>query len=82
MCISALQSERKISFVLHEPDNESEGSSNTTVTMQVGLHMQINIDSSSTVYFWWFVIYVARVSNSRPINLFRNVQEVMHNSDF
>lgn len=27
-------SERKISFVLHEPDNESEGSSNTTVTMQ------------------------------------------------
>lgn len=30
-----VQSERKISFVLHEPDNESEGSSNTTVTMQV-----------------------------------------------
>ncbi|KAG8225919.1 hypothetical protein J437_LFUL005955 [Ladona fulva] len=30
----ALQSERKISFVLHEPDNESEGSSNTTVTIQ------------------------------------------------
>ncbi|GLG97294.1 Protein unc-80 homolog [Gryllus bimaculatus] len=29
-----LQGERKISFVLHEPDNESEGSSNTTVTMQ------------------------------------------------
>ncbi|XP_066993860.2 protein unc-80 homolog [Anabrus simplex] len=29
-----LQAERKISFVLHEPDNESEGSSNTTVTMQ------------------------------------------------
>lgn len=29
------QAERKISFVLHEPDNESEGSSNTTVTMQV-----------------------------------------------
>ncbi|KYB29509.1 Protein unc-80 homolog-like Protein [Tribolium castaneum] len=28
------QAERKISFVLHEPDNESEGSSNTTVTMQ------------------------------------------------
>lgn len=27
-------SERKISFVLHEPDNESEGSSNTTVTLQ------------------------------------------------
>ncbi|XP_049820328.1 protein unc-80 homolog isoform X2 [Aethina tumida] len=26
--------ERKISFVLHEPDNESEGSSNTTITMQ------------------------------------------------
>ena len=26
--------ERKISFVLHEPDNESEGSSNTTLTMQ------------------------------------------------
>lgn len=25
------QTERKISFVLHEPDNESEGSSNTTV---------------------------------------------------
>lgn len=25
------QAERKISFVLHEPDNESEGSSNTTV---------------------------------------------------
>lgn len=30
--------ERKISFVLHEPDNESEGSSNTTVTMQVDLN--------------------------------------------
>lgn len=29
------QPERKISFVLHEPDNESEGSSNTTVTIQV-----------------------------------------------
>lgn len=28
------QAERKISFVLHEPD-ESEGSSNTTMTMQV-----------------------------------------------
>lgn len=28
------QTERKISFVLHEPDNESEGSSNTTVTVQ------------------------------------------------
>ncbi|CAH0559503.1 unnamed protein product [Brassicogethes aeneus] len=28
------QAERKISFVLHEPDNESEGSSNTTITMQ------------------------------------------------
>lgn len=26
--------ERKISFVLHEPDNESEGSSNTTLTLQ------------------------------------------------
>lgn len=31
---AAGQAERKISFVLHEPDNESEGSSNTTVTMQ------------------------------------------------
>ncbi|KAJ8932970.1 hypothetical protein NQ314_014301 [Rhamnusium bicolor] len=31
------QAERKISFVLHEPDNESEGSSNTTVTMQAML---------------------------------------------
>lgn len=30
----ATQTERKISFVLHEPDNGSEGS-NTTVTMQV-----------------------------------------------
>lgn len=28
------QTERKISFVLHEPDNESENSSNTTVTIQ------------------------------------------------
>jgi hypothetical protein len=28
------QTERKISFVLHEPDNESEGSSNTTLTIQ------------------------------------------------
>lgn len=27
------QTERKISFVLHEPDNESEGSSNTTLTV-------------------------------------------------
>ncbi|XP_046670285.1 uncharacterized protein LOC124360589 isoform X5 [Homalodisca vitripennis] len=31
---AGLPSERKISFVLHEPDNESEGSSNTTVTLQ------------------------------------------------
>ncbi|XP_073988249.1 unc80, NALCN channel complex subunit isoform X3 [Rhodnius prolixus] len=29
-----LQSERKISFVLQEPDNESEGSSNTTLPIQ------------------------------------------------
>lgn len=28
------RSERKISFVLHEPDNESEGSSKSTVTIQ------------------------------------------------
>ncbi|XP_055584997.1 protein unc-80 homolog [Uranotaenia lowii] len=28
------QTERKISFVLQEPDNESEGSSNTTLTIQ------------------------------------------------
>ena len=28
--------ERKISFVLHEPDNESENSSNTTVTVEEG----------------------------------------------
>lgn len=28
------QSERKISFVLHEPDNESENSSNTTLTKE------------------------------------------------
>lgn len=32
---AGLPSERKISFVLHEPDNGSEGSSNTTVTLQV-----------------------------------------------
>lgn len=32
--IAGGDTERKISFVLHEPDNESEGSSNTTVTMQ------------------------------------------------
>lgn len=31
--IAAADNERKISFVLHEPDNESENSSNTTVTM-------------------------------------------------
>ena len=30
-----VQNERKISFVLHEPDNESEGSSNTTLTLQL-----------------------------------------------
>lgn len=37
ICVIAVgqNSERKISFVLHEPDNESEGSSNTTVTAQV-----------------------------------------------
>lgn len=28
--------ERKISFVLHEPDNESENSSNTTLTVEDG----------------------------------------------
>lgn len=33
--------ERKISFVLHEPDNESEGSSNTTLTMQFGEEVAI-----------------------------------------
>lgn len=32
--VGGAQTERKISFVLHEPDNESEGSSNTTVTVQ------------------------------------------------
>lgn len=32
--IAGGDTERKISFVLHEPDNESENSSNTTVTMQ------------------------------------------------
>lgn len=32
--IAGVDNERKISFVLHEPDNESENSSNTTVTMQ------------------------------------------------
>jgi len=31
---TAGQTERKISFVLHEPDNESEGSSKSTVTVQ------------------------------------------------
>ncbi|XP_066154738.1 protein unc-80 homolog isoform X3 [Euwallacea fornicatus] len=33
------QTERKISFVLHEPD-ESEASSNTTVTMQTGMNSE------------------------------------------
>ena len=32
--LAAGQTERKISFVLHEPDNGSEGSSKSTVTMQ------------------------------------------------
>lgn len=32
--IAGQTAERKISFVLHEPDNESEGSSNTTLTLQ------------------------------------------------
>lgn len=36
------QPERKISFVLHEPDNESEGSSNTTLTIQGGEEAQHN----------------------------------------
>lgn len=36
-----LIAERKISFVLHEPDNESEGSSKSTVTIQ-GEEMQNN----------------------------------------
>lgn len=46
------QPERKISFVLHEPDNESEGSSNTTVTMQVYLirEMQVRYTESSLNY--------------------------------
>lgn len=35
------RSERKISFVLHEPDNESEGSSKSTVTIQ-GEEIQTN----------------------------------------
>ncbi|XP_046741954.1 protein unc-80 homolog isoform X2 [Diprion similis] len=35
------EAERKISFVLHEPDNESEGSSKSTVTIQ-GEEIQIN----------------------------------------
>ena len=33
--------ERKISFVLHEPDNESEGSSKSNVTIQ-GEEIQLN----------------------------------------
>lgn len=40
------QTERKISFVLHEPDNESEGSSNTTVTVQ-GEEGAVNAASTS-----------------------------------
>ncbi|KAG5670539.1 hypothetical protein PVAND_000795 [Polypedilum vanderplanki] len=40
------EGERKISFVLHEPDNESEGSSNTTLTMQ-GIDDNVMAPSSS-----------------------------------
>lgn len=60
------QTERKISFVLHEPDNESEGSSNTTLTV----HGEENntptsgkilspvfylIDIVNLKIFYWFV---------------------------
>lgn len=41
--ISAAQGERKISFVLHEPDNESEESSNNTVNCQVSYVLKIRI---------------------------------------
>lgn len=37
------QPERKISFVLHEPDNESEASSNTTLTLQGEENQSINL---------------------------------------
>lgn len=40
---AGLPSERKISFVLHEPDNGSEGSSNTTVTLQVVKRIAIKL---------------------------------------
>ncbi|XP_050309913.1 protein unc-80 homolog isoform X2 [Anthonomus grandis grandis] len=43
------QTERKISFVLHEPD-ESEGSSNTTVTMQAGMNLEESKKSQGRPY--------------------------------
>ncbi|ERL86704.1 hypothetical protein D910_04110 [Dendroctonus ponderosae] len=42
------QAERKISFVLHEPD-ESEASSNTTVTMQPGVAGEVSGEESPGV---------------------------------
>ncbi|KAL1497693.1 hypothetical protein ABEB36_008611 [Hypothenemus hampei] len=43
------QTERKISFVLHEPD-ESEGSSNTTITMHPGINLDDNKKSQGRPY--------------------------------
>lgn len=57
--IAAAENERKISFVLHEPDNESENSSNTTVTMQgedanKDIPMNTNRESTSIELFSHF----------------------------
>lgn len=49
--IAGGDNERKISFVLHEPDNESENSSNTTVTMQG--EESNNVPVASSEYFKW-----------------------------
>lgn len=49
--IAGGDNERKISFVLHEPDNESENSSNTTVTMQGEENNTPNTMNSGEYFF-------------------------------
>lgn len=49
--IAGADTERKISFVLHEPDNESEHSSNTTVTMQGEEQNNVPVNTCKFLYF-------------------------------
>lgn len=59
--IAGGDTERKISFVLHEPDNESENSSNTTVTMQGEEQNNAPVNTCKFLYFNMLMYLVHRL---------------------